>query len=90
MADDTQIVLEQELLRMQMEESREALAQKIERLEEKVTETVESATASVAEILVIAIFFLPGASCAGSAGAKTNATMETSREKRPSFMAGIV
>jgi len=32
-----------------MEESREALAQKIELLEEKVTETVQTATASVAE-----------------------------------------
>jgi len=32
-----------------MEESREALAQKIEQLEEKVTETVQTATASVAE-----------------------------------------
>jgi len=36
-------------LRSQIEESREALSQKIEMLEEKVTETVQSATASVTE-----------------------------------------
>jgi len=34
---------------MQMDESRESLAQKIEMLEDKVTETVQTATASVAE-----------------------------------------
>jgi hypothetical protein len=49
MADDTQMILEQDALRFQMEDSRTALAQKIELLEEKVTETVASATASVAE-----------------------------------------
>jgi len=48
MADD-EVAIEQEMLRMKMDDSREALAQKIEMLEEKVTETVESATATVAE-----------------------------------------
>jgi len=41
--------LQQEEIRMRIDESREALVQKIEQLEEKVTDTVESATATVAE-----------------------------------------
>jgi len=50
MADQSEVDLEEEMLRMKIEESRDALTQKIEQLEEKVTETVESATASVAEV----------------------------------------
>lgn len=51
MADTTEVDLDPETgtLRLQMEESREALTQKIEMLEEKVTETVQSATDTVAE-----------------------------------------
>ena len=49
MADELQLDLEQEEIRMRIDESRDALVQKIGKLEEKVTDTVESATASVAE-----------------------------------------
>ena len=49
MVDETQIDVEQEVLRLQMDDTRESLTDKIGRLNEKVTETVESATASVAE-----------------------------------------
>jgi len=47
---EVDVDVEEEMLRMKIEESREALTSKIEQLEEKVTETVESATASVAEV----------------------------------------
>ena len=42
------IPTEQQLIRMQIDESRAALVDKIEMLEEKVAETVQSATESVA------------------------------------------
>lgn len=49
MVDETELALEQEMLRLKMDDSREALTQKLEQLEEKVTSTVENATATVAE-----------------------------------------
>jgi|GEM_PF-915745 len=49
MVDEAELAIEQELLRLKMDDSRDALTQKLEQLEEKVTSTVETATATVAE-----------------------------------------
>ncbi|WP_010583584.1 hypothetical protein [Schlesneria paludicola] len=49
MVDEAVVEVEQEQLRSEMDESRMALVQKIEQLENKVSETVQSATASVAD-----------------------------------------
>jgi len=79
MAEATELDLEQEILRVQMDDSRDALAQKIELLEEKVTETVQNATATVAEATasVMETVQTATASVTGTVDSVTNAVQGT-------------
>lgn len=86
MAESTQVD-DPAVLRVQMEESREALAQKIEMLEEKVTETVQTATATVAEATetVMETVQSATASVSGTVNSVTQAVQGTVDNVRSSF-----
>lgn len=78
--------LEPEDLRLKIEESREALSDKIAQLEEKVAETVESATASVAEVTANVAQTVQDAttSVSETVGSMTDAVQDTVNSVRQS------
>lgn len=94
MADETEMILEQEELLIRMDESRESLADKIQRLEEKVTETVESATATVANATASVMQTVQDASASvsetvGSVSTAVQGTVDTVRHSVEETMGSV-
>lgn len=91
MVVDTEIAREQEELLVQMEESRESLAHKIELLEGKVTETVENATATVQEATANVLETVQNATASVSetVGNVTDAVQGTVETVRTSLYDGV-